>query len=157
MIRSDERERRVQAFIDAYGRTGNGTQAAKDAGYKGNSVRTYASRLLAQPEVRERAEAARAKFLAETEDTHKRQREALIRKADDAIEALGKVVQGKVGRGAVARVSAAIAILDRAGHKPTERVDHTSSDGTMTPKGLDADTLAARVRQVLQRAAAKSG
>ena len=85
-----------------------------------------------------RASESRAAFLADQEDDKKRQRRMLVEAADDAIRALQSVVRGgeASGRGAVARVSAATAILDRAGHKPVDesKIAHSSPDGSMTPR-----------------------
>lgn len=154
--RREEVERRRALFRDSYASSGNATQAAKDAGYKGNGIRNRAEVILRDPEFKRSCEEARQRFVAESLDTHKRQREELVRLADDAIRSLGEVARGEVARGAVARVSAAIAILDRAGHKPVERLDHSSSDGSMTPRTLDSETLAQRVQQLLRGAAKPS-
>lgn len=134
-VATTEAKRRVDAFVIAYGRTGNATQAAKDSGYSAHSAGQQGSALLKKPEISERCAKARAEFLAQNENAKKRQREALELAADDAIVALRKVVTGKIKRGAVAIVSASTAILDRAGHKPVDesKVDHRSSDGSMTP------------------------
>ena len=131
-----EAERRADAFVVAYGRTGNATQAAAEAGYSAKSAKQAGARLLSDTSIRDRAAEARAAYLAEQEDDKKRQRKMLVEAADDAIRALHQVVQGGVTRGAVAMVSAATAILDRAGHKPVDesKIDHSSRDGTMTPK-----------------------
>lgn len=131
-----EAARRAEAFVAAYGRTGNATQAAVEAGYSAKSAKQQGSRLMTDAAICARCSEARAAFLAEQEDDKKRQRKMLVQAADDAIRALHTVVRGGVGRGAVAMVSAATAILDRAGHKPVDesKIDHTSKDGTMTPK-----------------------
>lgn len=131
-----EAARRAEAFVSAYARTGNATQAAIDAGYSAKSAMQQGSRLLRNAEIYAKATQARAEFLAEQEDNKKRQRKMLEAQADDAILALGKVVRGEIPRGAVAIVSAATAILDRAGHKPVDesKIDHRSSDGSMTPR-----------------------
>ena len=131
-----EAKRRVEAFIAAYARTGNATQAAVEAGYSAKSAKQQGSRLMTDAAICARSAEARSAYLAEQEDDKKRQRKMLVDAADDAIRALRSVVQGSVARGAVAMVSAATAILDRAGHKPVDesKVDHSSKDGTMTPK-----------------------
>jgi len=51
--------------------------------------------------------------------------------ADMAVTALAQIAQS--GESEAARVSAANALLDRAFGKPQQAMDHTSSDGTMTP------------------------
>lgn len=50
----------------------------------------------------------------------------------DALQALVDIAT--MGQSESARVSAANALLDRGYGKPTQTVDNTSSDGTMTPK-----------------------
>ena len=131
-----EAARRADAFVAAYARCGNATQAAVEAGYSKRSAGQQGSALMKKPEISARCSEARAAFLAEAEDDKQRQRKLLVAAADDAITALHRVVQGEVGRGAVAMVSAATAILDRAGHKPVDesKIDHSSKDGSMTPK-----------------------
>lgn len=128
-----EAERKAGVFVQAYGRTGNARVAAVDAGYSAKTANQAGARLLADPAIYQKAAAAREQFLAEQEDVKKRQRRLLEAQADDAIEALGRVVSGQIKVGAATVVSAAIAILDRAGHKPVSEVDHRSSDGTMRP------------------------
>ena len=132
-----EVERRIAAFVAAYARTGNAGQAAKEAGYSPRSAPQQGGRLMNNAEIRERCAKAREEFLIENENTKKRQRKMLEIAADDAIAALQTVVQGRVSRGAVAMVSAATAILDRAGHKPVDesKIAHSSPDGSMTPRG----------------------
>jgi phage terminase small subunit len=132
-----ETQRRIAAFAAAYGRTGNATQAAIDAGYSVKTARTQGSALLTKPDIFDLCSKARAEYLAACENVKQRQRKMLEAAADDAIAALQTVVQGKVSRGAVAMVSAATAILDRAGHKPVDesKIAHTSPDGSMTPRG----------------------
>ncbi len=137
-VRTAEAPRKVDAFIAAYARHGNATQAAKDAGYSERSARQQGGELMTKPDVSARCAESRNAYLAEQEDDKKRQRRMLVEAADDAIRALQAVVRGgdASGRGAVARVSAATAILDRAGHKPVDesKIDHRSADGSMTPK-----------------------
>lgn len=49
-----------------------------------------------------------------------------------------------------ARVSAANAILDRGYGKPPQALDHSSSDGTMTPRSIDASKLSTgTLREIL--------
>jgi len=132
-----EAQRRATAFIAAYARTGNATQAALDAGYSPKTARQQGAALLSKLDKDGKCSKARADFLAEQEDNKKRQRKLLEAAADDAILALHSVVRGGVKQGAVAVVSAATAILDRAGHKPVDesKIAHTSPDGSMTPRG----------------------
>ncbi len=100
---------------------------------------------------------ARAK---EQQDDFARQQAALKGAADGAIKTLREVAaaaprddEGKADRsyylGAMARVQAAVAILDRAGHRPVERVEQQIAwqDVTRELEGVDvravlADALA---------------
>lgn len=145
-----EAARRADAFVAAYGRTGNATQAAIDAGYSAKTARQQGAALLSKLDKDGRCSQARAAFLAEQEDAKKRQRRMLVEGADDAIIALRAVVQGRVQKGAVAMVSAATAILDRAGHKPVDesKIAHTSPDGSMTPRaGATLEAVAALLQK----------
>ncbi len=94
---------------------------------------------------------ARAK---EQEDDFARQQAALRGAADGAIKTLQEVAaaaprgqDGKADRsyylGAMARVQAAIAILDRAGHKPVERVEQKIAwqDVTRELEGVDVQAV----------------
>lgn len=59
---------------------------------------------------------------------------------DTALATLAQIAT--TGESEAARVSAANALLDRGYGKPTQAMDHTSSDGTMTPKpAIDASKL----------------
>jgi hypothetical protein len=71
--------------------------------------------------------------VSEQADTFKRQQNALKMEADAAIRTLAEIVRGPPrdadgnadkswSHGLIARVQAATALLDRAGHKPVERV-----------------------------------
>lgn len=60
--------------------------------------------------------------------------------AEAALKALVDIAVNGTNEGA--RVSAANALLDRGYGRPTQSLDHTSSDGTMTPKAsIDASKL----------------
>ncbi len=126
-----EAARRRDAFVQAYARTGVAEQACIEAGYSARSARTQSSRMMAEVDLSQRAHKARTEFLAAAEDQRKRQERRLVQVADDAIDALHHIVRGgkASGRGAVARVSAATAILDRAGHKPVERKEISGANG----------------------------
>jgi hypothetical protein len=53
----------------------------------------------------------------------------------EAIETLVEIMRDNAANH-TARVTAAQSLLDRGWGKPSQQLDHTSSDGTMTPKGL---------------------
>ena len=63
---------------------------------------------------------------------------------DIALAALVEVAQ--TGSDA-ARVSAANALLDRGYGKPTQHVDNTSSDGSMSPQGASTDAVLDAMRR----------
>ncbi len=121
------------ALVDAYARVGTLDGAARQVGIPERTAQRWMAPgggLVA------RAREAREKWLAAQADDFERQSKALIREADGAIATLADVAKaaprtedGKPDRahhlGALARVQAAIAILDRAGHKPVERVEST--------------------------------
>lgn len=54
---------------------------------------------------------------------------------ETALDALVQIAQ--FGESEAARVSASVAILDRGYGKPQQAVDHTSSDGTMSPHAIE--------------------
>lgn len=59
--------------------------------------------------------------------------EAAKEHAQEALDVLVEIAKDKE-QPAAARVSAANSILDRAYGKPTQALDHMSSDGSMSPK-----------------------
>ena len=63
----------------------------------------------------------------------------------DALAALVEIATG--GTSEAARVSAANALLDRGYGKPTQHVDNTSSDGSMSPHGASADAALDAMRR----------
>lgn len=70
-----------------------------------------------------RARKAREQHVHATQDAFRRQQQALRDAADGAIKALIEIAEMPPRAGAQARVLAAVAILDRAGHKPVERIE----------------------------------
>ena len=76
-----------------------------------------------------------------------RQQRALCAAADDAIATLVRVASNPPRSGAQAMVQAAVAILDRAGHKPIEQVEQRVAWADLTPELRDVDTA-----QVLREA-----
>ena len=70
----------------------------------------------------------------------------------DALKALLEIVQG--GESESARVSAANSILDRGYGKPVQALDHSSTDGSMTPKPvIDVTTLSTKALAEIMAAA----
>ena len=115
--------RRRELFITAYASSGNASAAAVAAGYspKGSEVR--GAELLANRNVGPRAREAREQHVQRTQDAFARQQRALCEAADGAIGTLVQVAANPPRTGAQAMVLAAVAILDRAGHQPVQRID----------------------------------
>lgn len=74
--------------------------------------------------------------------------EAAQKQSVRAIDVLTEVMNDPLQSGNV-RVSAANSVLDRAFGKPAQQMDLTSSDGSMTPKGMDAFYKAVHVRETV--------
>ncbi len=133
---------RHERFALAYAEHGDAAAAAVAAGYSPKSAVRQGCDLLMHPVIGPRARALREERRAEQNDAFKRQQAALKAAADDAIGTLRDVAArpapGPEGAdqkavrayyiGAMARVQAAIAILDRAGHKPVERIEADVTD-----------------------------
>jgi hypothetical protein len=81
------------------------------------------------------------------------------RYTEQAVNTLVSILAGGEGIPAAAQVAAAKELLDRAHGKPGMHIDNTSSDGSMTPRGIDASVLSdAALREVLAAGrAVKSG
>ncbi len=135
-----EVERRREQFILAYAVTGNATAAAVAAGYSPKTAKTQGSFLLTNPEFAIRARDARETHLADQQAAFERQTALLRSAGDQAILTLQNVAAN--ARSEMARVQAAVAILDRAGHKPIEKVDSTNHHTFAPP---DPDEVDARI------------
>ena len=158
--RPEEVQRRRDRFCAAFAEHGDASAAAVAAGYGATNADRQGRDLLSDPRVGPRARAMREARAKEQQDDFARQQAALKGAADGAIKTLREVAaaaprddEGKADRsyylGAMARVQAAIAILDRAGHKPVERVEQQIAwqDVTRELEGVDvravlADALA---------------
>lgn len=148
--------RRIDLFIAAYAQTGDGASAAIAAGYSPNAARNRAEKLLQINDVASRAREAREAVVNAQKDTFQRQQDALKAACDGAITALinlthGKLPEGDLGRGKVgaqALVLAATAILDRAGHKPIERVQQEVAWADVSRELADMDVEAVLVDAV---------
>jgi phage terminase small subunit len=99
-------------FIDAYLLSMNATSAAKEAGYSKKTAYSIGQRLLKFEEIKIEVD-------QRLDSLHEQQKRSFIALSDSAIMALNDVVTN--GRG-LAKVNAANSILDRAGHKPVDRV-----------------------------------
>lgn len=120
--RSETAHRR-ELFVAAYATTGNATAAAIAAGFSESNAATQGDRLMHEAETGLRARKAREQHVHATQDAFRRQQQALRDAADGAIKALIEIAEMPPRAGAQARVLAAVAILDRAGHKPVERIE----------------------------------
>lgn len=116
-----ELERRREQFVLAYAVTGNATAAAVAAGYSPRSAKEQGVRMMADATVGARAREAREAYLADQQAAFDRQTASIRSAADQAILALEEILKG--AKSEMARVQACVAILDRAGHKPIERVE----------------------------------
>lgn len=139
-----ERDAKQAALIEAYARTGTIEAAAAqcEIGYRtAKRWLTPAGPLIA------RARDLRNAWLAGQSDAHGRQAKALVDAADTAIEVL--LAQAQTAKSAMARVQAAVAILDRAGHKPIERVEQSVTWEEIGRELVGVDT-AAVLREALE-------
>ncbi len=118
-----EVEHRRELFIAAYAQTGNASAAAIAAGYSERSAGTMGDRLMHEVATGTRAREARRQYVESSMSDFQRQQRALCEAADDAIRTLVQVASNPPRSGAQAMVLAAVAILDRAGHKPIERIE----------------------------------
>ena len=76
------------------------------------------------------------------------QKRTLMEMARDHTDtALAALVEVALNGSDAARVSAANALLDRGYGKPTQHVDNTSSDGSMSPQGASADAALDAIRR----------
>ena len=148
-VSSSQREvaHRRELFIAAYAQTGNATAAAIAAGFTEKNAGVQGDKLLHEPETGLRAREARQRHVQATVSDFERQQRALCEAADGAIRTLVEISAAAPRAGAMARVQAAIAILDRAGHKPIERVEQQIAWADITRELADID-----VRVVLQDA-----
>ena len=152
--RQSEVIERHNTFVAAYAQTGNATAAAIAAGFRESNAHTQGDRLLRKAEVGRRARDARDAFLKQTRADFEQQQAMLRNESFDAIKALAEVARGEMPEGgnsrvgAQARVLAAVAILDRAGHKPIERVQQEVAWADVGRELADMDVEAVLVDAV---------
>jgi phage terminase small subunit len=105
--------KKQDSFCWHYARNGNATKSAKLAGFSEKTAYSIGHELLKKPEIQAR--------IQELQDAmHHEQTRAFARHSNKAIKALLQVVEH--GRSDIARITAANSILDRAGHKPIDRI-----------------------------------
>lgn len=116
-----------EAFVQAYLTTGNASEAYRLAGYSQNAspktINEAASRLLADSKV-----AARLSTLRE------RLEKKLLWAREDSVKVLASIAKEEPDAPHPARVSAVKELNAMFGYNAPAKVDHTSSDGSMTPK-----------------------
>lgn len=150
-----EMERQREEFCRVFAMTGSLAEAAKHCGYK-NMVERHRY----PPELVERAQKAREEWCHKNQERHEEQQSALKDAADVAILTLRGIAEGpkvdekpedyaKRSRNAVARVNASVAILDRAGHKPVERIE-TDVTHKVIDEQVSKEKMAAIYREALQ-------
>jgi hypothetical protein len=104
--------------------------------------------MMHEAETGPRAREARERHMRVTMDDFARQQAALREAGDAAIESLLAVATNPKAT-PMARVQAAIGILDRAGHKPVERIE-TAVQWEDVTRELAAIDTAAVLREALQ-------
>ena len=150
-ISSSQREvaHRRELFIASYGATGNASAAAVAAGFAERNADVTGDRLLREPATGVRAREARDQHVQRTQDAFARQQAALCAAADGAIGTLVQVAANPPRTGAQAMVLAAVAILDRAGHQPVQRIEQQIAWADVSRELAGIDTA-----QVLREALA---
>ena len=159
-ISPEERAERVNLFVFTYGQTGNATASAIAAGYSEKNARKQGRMMLRDANIASRARAERDKVVNATKDAFAAQLDRLKHEADTAIDALGEIMRGpqrgadgkpvdpKWYVGAQARAQAAMIVLDRAGHKPIERVQQEIAWSDVSRELADMDVEAVLVDAV---------
>ena len=108
---------RQEQFCLEYSRTGNASEAAREAGYSAASARSQGSYLLTNPDIIARVRELQAEW-------HATQVAAIRDHVGPAIQTLAAIAAGQAdAKGAQARVLAACALLDRAGFQPIQKVE----------------------------------
>ena len=144
-----EVEHRRELFIAAYASSGNASAAAVAAGFTERNAGAQGDRMMHEAETGARAREARQQYVESTMSAFQRQQRALCQAADAAIATLVRVAANPPRVGAQAMVLAAVAILDRAGHKPVERIESAVAWADVS-RELDAIDTAAVLREALQ-------
>jgi len=117
---------RQERFAIAYAHTGNATQAAVEAGYKPSRARQTGDELVSNSDIAARVEIEKARINEQLDarliERMEIQRRRFIEESDLALDALhGTMAEAQPN--SPARVMAAIAILDRAGHGVAQKIE----------------------------------
>ena len=147
---------RRELFIASYAATGNASAAAIAAGFGEKNAGAQGDKLLHEPETGTRAREARRHYVESSMSDFQRQQRALCEAGDAAIATLVQVAANPPRVGAQAMVLAAVAILDRAGHKPIERVEQQIAWADVT-RELSAIDTAAVLQEALLAISQSSG
>lgn len=159
-VAKEEYAERINLFVFAYGQTGNASAAAIAAGYSERNAPNQGRVLMNKPEVASRACAEREKFINASKDAFAAQQARLRQEADVAIDALADIMRGPKRDpdgnptdprwyvGSQARAQAAMIVLDRAGHKPIERVQQEVAWADVSREIADMDVEAVLVDAV---------
>lgn len=108
-------------FAERYVETGKKQQSAIDAGYAEAGAHVTASELLKNPKVQEAIQELREARQADM-------RNRFVTEAENAMKVMLEIMNDPEEKGQT-RYNAAKDILDRAGYKPGEKVEHTGKDG----------------------------
>lgn len=134
----NELNERQQQFIEEYLIDFNGTQAAIRAGYAENGASVTAHHLLRNPKIREIVEERKAERRQFMQDR-------FVDAADKALKVMLDLMMDEEVSPQT-RYNAAKDLMDRAGHKPTDKQEITGKDGgsieITNPQQLLADRIA---------------
>ena len=106
-----------QLFVEKYVELAHGTQAAIAAGYSENGAHVTASRLLKTVKIQEAIQELREERQAEM-------RQRFVAEADNAMRVLLSIMNDEEVSPQT-RYNAAKDVLDRAGYKPSDKVEHS--------------------------------
>ncbi len=120
-----EMSARQEKFAILYALYGDGTKAAKEAGYSARSAGRQALDLLQNPRISARIKEELKKF-------RDKQQEILVRETASAVKTLVALMTGEK-RGSMVQLGAANSILDRGGLPVIKREERSGIDGQSLP------------------------
>ena len=110
---------RREKFCQAYARCGNAAEAARQAGYSSRTARTIGSMLLTKSDIAALIESTKAELKAQDDANHAQVQAELKAAAIESVNVLRSVLADPDATPS-ARVSAALGVLDRAGHAKSD-------------------------------------
>lgn len=110
---TEQRKCFIEEYLKLHCR--NATQAAKNAGYSEKTAHSQASDILKDSEVQEYLKMRKSQIESEL-------REMFVLEAQEAFEVMRDIMKNKKARD-VDRINVAKDFLDRAGFKPTEKLE----------------------------------